>query len=131
TIPEVRQRADDLVAAARQRLTLWDLPAGDIRALEEKREAVEAVVFRSPAGGFVIDKQAVAGLHVMPGQSLYKVADLSTVWVEADVYETELSGVRPGVSATVIVNAYPGERFTGRVTYLYPYLVDKTRTNKV
>jgi RND family efflux transporter MFP subunit len=131
SIPDARSRADDLVASARQRLALWDLPADALGALEEKRQAIEAVVVRSPASGFVIEKQAITGLHVMPGQSLYKVADLSTVWVEADVYETELSGVRAGLAATVTVDAYPGERFSGRVTYLYPYLDEKTRTNKV
>jgi Cu(I)/Ag(I) efflux system membrane fusion protein/cobalt-zinc-cadmium efflux system membrane fusion protein len=131
TIPDARSRADDLVASARQRLALWDLPADALGALEEKRQAIEAVVVRSPASGFVIEKQAITGLHVMPGQNLYKVADLSTVWVEADVYETELSGVRAGLTATVTVDAYPGERFSGRVTYLYPYLDEKTRTNKV
>ena len=92
---------------------------------------MEAVVFPSPASGFVIEKQAIAGLHVMPGQSLYKVADLSTVWVEADVYETELAGVHTGAAATVTLDAYPGERFTGRVIYIYPYVDEKTRTNKV
>jgi RND family efflux transporter MFP subunit len=131
TIPDARSRADDLVASARQRLTLWDLPADALGALEEKRQAIEAVVVRSPASGFVIEKQAIAGLHVVPGQSLYKVANLSTVWVEADVYETELSGVRAGLAAAVTVDAYPGEKFNGRVTYLYPYLDEKTRTNKV
>jgi RND family efflux transporter MFP subunit len=131
TIPDARSRADDIVASARQRLALWDLPADALGALEEKRQAIEAVVVRSPASGFVIEKQAITGLHVIPGQSLYKVADLSTVWVEADVYETELSGVRAGLAATVTVDAYPGEKFNGRVTYLYPYLDEKTRTNKV
>jgi RND family efflux transporter MFP subunit len=131
TIADARSRADDLVASARQRLALWDLPADALRTLEENRQAVEAVVVRSPASGFVIEKQALTGLHVMPGQSLYKVADLSTVWVEADVYESELAGVRVGAAATVTLDAYPGERFTGRVTYLYPYLDEKTRTNKV
>ena len=131
TIPDARERADQMVAAARQRLTLWDLSAEDLRALDEKRQAQDAVEYRSPVGGFVIEKQALKGLHVMPGQSLYKVADLSTVWVEADVYETELTGVRVGDTATVTVDAYPGERFTGRAIYMYPYLDEKTRTNKV
>src|SRR5665213_1294548 len=131
TIPDARQRAEDLVASARQRLALWDLPADDLRALEQKRQATDAVVFRSPASGFVIEKQALAGLHVMPGQSLYKVADLSTVWVEADVYETEIAGVQVGTLATVTVDAYPGERFAGRVVYVYPYMDEKTRTNTV
>jgi RND family efflux transporter MFP subunit len=131
TIPDARERADQLVAAARQRLALWDLSPEDLRALDEKHQPQEAVEFRSPVSGFVIEKQAVKGLHVMPGQSLYKVADLSSVWVEADVYESELTGVRVGDTATVTVDAYPGERFTGRAIYIYPYLDEKTRTNKV
>src|SRR6478609_6043106 len=70
-------------------------------------------------------------MHITSGQTLYKIADLSTVWVEADVYETEAAVVRVGASATVTLDAYPGERFTGRVIYIYPYIDDKTRTNKV
>jgi membrane fusion protein, copper/silver efflux system len=130
-VPEARDRADQLVAAARQRLTLWDLPPEDIRALEEKRQAPEVVTFRSPVSGFVIEKQALKGLHIMPGQSLYRVADLSVVWVEADVYERDLSTVQRGATAALTLDAYPGERFPGRVIYIYPYLDEKTRTNKV
>src|ERR1700736_2352861 len=95
------------------------------------RRAVDAVVFRAPVSGFVVEKMAVRGLHVMPGQSLYKVSDISVVWVEADVYESERAAVKVGDAATVPVDAYPGEPFTGRVIYIYPYLDDKTRANKV
>ncbi len=130
-IPDARQRADDLVTSARQRLTLWDLPEQTIRQLEETRRADSAVVFRSPADGFVIEKQVVAGQHLMPGQTAYKVADLTTVWVEADVYEIELAGVRVGAPAAIAVNAYPGEHFNGKAVYIYPYLNESTRTNKV
>jgi len=130
-IAEARDRADQLVAAARQRLSLWDLPQDEIRALEEKRQPLEVVIFRSPVSGFVIEKQALRGLHIMPGQTLYRIADLSVVWVEADVYERELSALRPGAAATITVDAYPGDRLTGRVIYVYPYLDEKTRTNKV
>ena len=131
TIADARERADQLVTSARQRLALWDVSAEDLRALDETRQASEAIVFRSPASGFVIEKPAQKGLHVMPGQTLYKLADLSTVWVEADVYENEVSGIRLGTMAAVTIDAYPGERFSGRVTYVYPYLDEKTRTNKV
>jgi RND family efflux transporter MFP subunit len=131
TIADARERADALVASARQRLLAWDLPADDLQKLDETRRAVDAVVFRAPVSGFVVEKLAVKGLHVMPGQSLYKVSDVSVVWVEADVYESELAAVRVGDAATVTVDAYPGERFVGRVIYIYPYLDDKTRTNKV
>jgi Cu(I)/Ag(I) efflux system membrane fusion protein/cobalt-zinc-cadmium efflux system membrane fusion protein len=130
-IAEARERADQLVTAARQRLSLWDLPPDEIRTLEEKRQALEVVVFRSPVSGFVIEKQALRGLHIMPGQTLYRVADLSVVWVEADVYERELSALRSGAAATITVDAYPGDHFTGRVIFVYPYLDERTRTNKV
>jgi RND family efflux transporter MFP subunit len=130
-IVDARERADQLVTAARQRLALWDLPAEEIRTLEETRQAPDVVTFRSPVSGFVIDKQALKGLHVMPGQSLYRVADLSVVWVEADVYERDVSSIHQGAAATISVEAYPGERFSGRVIYAYPYLNETTRTNKV
>jgi Cu(I)/Ag(I) efflux system membrane fusion protein/cobalt-zinc-cadmium efflux system membrane fusion protein len=130
-IADARERADQLVAAARQRLTLWDLPLEEIRTLEDKRQALEVVTFRSPVSGFVIEKQALKGLHIMPGQSLYRVADLSVVWVEADVYERDLAAIRRGATATIIVDAYPGDRFTGRIIYINPYLDEKTRTNRV
>ena len=130
-ISDARDRADQLVASARQRLALWDLPAEQIRALDDKRQPLEVVTFRSPVTGFVIEKQAIKGLHIMPGQSLYRVADLSVVWVEADVYERELSTVRRGATALITIDAYPGERFSGRVIYVYPYVDEKSRTNKV
>lgn len=131
TIADARERADALVASARQRLLAWDLPADDLQQLDATRRAVDAVVFRAPVSGFVVEKTAVKGLHVTPGQSLYKVSDISVVWVEADIYESELAAVKVGDGATVTVDAYPGEPFTGRVIYIYPYLDDKTRTNRV
>src|SRR5206468_8807900 len=130
-IADVKHRADQLVAAARQRLPLWDLPDEELRALEEKRQPKNAVTFRSPVSGVVMEKTAVQGMHVMAGQTLYKIADLSVVWVEADIYEGELRLVRVGNGATVTLEAYPDERFTGRVVYIYPYVDEKTRTNKV
>jgi RND family efflux transporter MFP subunit len=130
-IPDARDRAEQLVAAARQRLALWNLPEEEIRTLDEKRQAPEAVVFRSPASGFVIEKQALQGMHVMPGQTLYKVANLSTVWVEADVYEQEMALARVGQRATVTLDAYPGESFQGRAIYIYPFVEENSRTVKV
>ena len=130
-IPDARERAEQLVAAARQRLVLWSLPEEEIRTLDEKRQAPEVVVFHSPASGFVIEKQALQGMHVMPGQTLYKVANLSTVWVEADVYEQEMALARVGQRATVTLDAYPGESFQGRAIYIYPFVEENTRTVKV
>jgi hypothetical protein len=91
----------------------------------------ETIEFRSPAGGFVIEKTAVQGLHVTAGQSLYKVVDLSFVWVEADLYEFDLGAARVGQAARVTFDAYPGRDFAGRLVYVYPYLNEATRTNRV
>ena len=130
-IAEARARADQLVASARRRLALWDLPEEDLRAIEETRQAKDVIAVRSPASGVVIEKSALEGQHIMPGQNLYKVADLSVVWVEAEVYEQELRLVHIGDRATVTLDAYPGEDFSGRVLYIYPYVSQQTRTNKV
>jgi RND family efflux transporter MFP subunit len=130
-IAEARDRADQLVAAAHQRLLLWDTSLEEIARLDQRREPQNAVLFRSPVDGFVMDKQAVKGAHVMPGQTLYRIADFSTVWVDADVYEAEMPSVRLGSRASVTLEAYPGEHFTGRVVYIYPYVDEKSRTNKV
>jgi RND family efflux transporter MFP subunit len=130
-IADARERADALVGAARQRLALWDVPADDIATLERTHEPVAAVVFHSPAAGFIVEKQAVAGMHVMPGQTLYKVADTSVVWVEAEVYESEVSLVKVGQAASVTLDAYPDQKYLGRVVYIYPYVDEQSRTNKV
>ncbi len=130
-IAEARERAEQLVASARQRLVLWNLPEEEIRAVEEKRQAPDVVTFRSPVSGFVIEKSALQGMHVMPGQMLYKVANLSTVWVEAEVYEQEMALARVGQRAKVTLDAYPGESFDGRAIYIYPFVEENTRTVKV
>ena len=126
-----KERAEQLVAAARQRLTQWDLTEEQLRELDERREPSSTVTFRSPVNGVVMEKAAVSGMHIMSGQTLYKIADLSTVWVEADVYESEVAVVRIGQQAVVTLDAYPGERFNGRVIYIYPYIDEQNRTNKV
>lgn len=130
-LADAREHADRLVESARQRLALWDLPPDQFAKLEESSQAQTAIVFRSPATGYVIEKHALEGQHVKPGQSLYTLADLSTVWVEADIYEQELPRVRVGAPATVTLDAYPGERFSGKVTFIYPYVGEQTRTVKV
>jgi RND family efflux transporter MFP subunit len=123
--------ADRVVDAARQRLTLWDLAADDIAALESGGPVRDAITFRSPVSGYVIEKAVVQGMHVAPGQTLYKVADLSSVWIEADVYEQDLSRVRVGQRASVTLNAYPGETFEGRAIYVFSFVDEKSRTVKV
>jgi RND family efflux transporter MFP subunit len=131
SVAEVRERADQLARSARQRLVRWDLAEQEILAIEEHRQAPEVMTFRSPVSGVVIEKQALRGLHVMPGQTLYKVADLSVVWVEADLYVQDVALARVGQPATITLDAYPGETFRGRATYVDPFVEEATRTVKV
>jgi RND family efflux transporter MFP subunit len=130
-VDDARSYADRLASAARQRLTLWDLSDAEIERLERTRQPRDAVEFRSPASGYVIEKRVVQGQRVTPGESLYRIADLSVVWVEADVFEREMAFVKTGQRAVVTVDAWPGERFDGRITYVYPYVEQDTRTVKV
>jgi len=130
-IPDARDRADQLVVSARQRLALWDLPASELERLDRDERPQDVVTFPSPVTGTVTDRMALRGMHVTAGQTLYKIADLSSVWIEADVYERELPFVHVGDRANVTIDTYPDERFSGRVVYIYPYVDEKTRTNKV
>ena len=127
----VRDYSARLVDAARQRLLLWDLTESDLQDLDQKGEATGLVTFRAPVGGVVVEKAAVKGMRVMAGQRLFRVADLSTVWVEADIYERDLAQIRMGLPVSVTLDAYAGETFPGRTTYLYPTVNDTTRTAKV
>jgi len=131
SIPEVRAGADGLVEASKQRLMLWDISDQQIRDLEQKREPQRTLTFYAPNSGFVIKKDINEGMKIMPDKELYTIADLSTVWVEADVYESEIPLVKVGQQATINLSYYPEETFKGRISYIYPYLDEKTRTVKV
>jgi len=123
--------ADRLVASARRRLELWDVEASEIDRVRDRGEADGVVEFRSPASGFVVEKQAVRGMHVQAGQSLFRIADLSVVWVDASVYESDLPSVRVGQRANATLDAYPGQPMSGRVIYIAPTLDEATRTAQV
>ncbi len=130
-IADVREQAERLVETARRRLDLWDLPADQLALLDETREPQTTMTFRSEVTGYVIEKRALKGKRVTAGESLYRIADLSVVWVEADFYEREIALVRTGQRAVVTFDAYPGERFSARVVYVYPYVEEATRTVRV
>ncbi len=127
-VSDAREYAGRLVEAARERLVLWDLDPSELQAIEASRAPRQAVVFRAPAAGYVIEKRAIQGMHVEPGQTLYQLADLSVVWVEAAVYEQDLSLVAMGTRGRVTVDAYPGESFAGRVVHVHPTLDEQTRS---
>jgi Cu(I)/Ag(I) efflux system membrane fusion protein/cobalt-zinc-cadmium efflux system membrane fusion protein len=130
-LPSVRDYSERLHRASRERLLRWDLTDADIRELEERGSAIDTVTFRSPVSGTIVEKAAVEGMRVTAGQTLFRVADLSVVWVEADVPEEDQDVIRLGRRATVVLNAFPGEPLRGRTTYVYPTVDEKTRTTKV
>jgi len=131
SLPEVRSGADSLVQASKQRLALWDISDQQIRELEQKREPQKTLTFYAPNSGFIIKKDVNEGMKIMPDKEIYTIADLSTVWIDADVYESEIPFIKVGQQATVNLSYYPEETFKGKISYIYPYLDEKTRTVKV
>lgn len=125
------QTAEDLLDAARRRLAYWDIPEEDIRALEDRGTITKTLVLRAPASGIVMEKNAVEGARIMPGTALFQLADLTRVWVDAEVFEKDLSTVREGQHGMVSFEAYPGEMFHGSVTYVYPTVSTSSRTGRV
>lgn len=123
--------ADELLEATRRRLSYWDVADDEIRRLEATGEPRKGLLLRAPASGVVVEKHAQEGARVKPGAPLFHIADLSTVWVEAEVFEQDLSLLRTGQRATVSLEAYPGETFPGRVTYVYPTVSVEARTARV
>lgn len=130
-LPSIRDYSDRLVQAARERLLRWDLTDADIRELEQRGRASDTVPFRSPVSGTIVEKMAVEGMRVMAGMTLFRIADLSVVWIEADVPEQDLAIVRVGQSASVVLDAYPDAPMVGKATYVHPTVDEKTRTAKV
>lgn len=117
-----------LAGAARARLRLWDVSASDIDRVARTGKPMRDVILRSPVSGVVTAKNAVLGARVMPADMLYEVADLTHVWVFADVYESELQSVRVGTPAQVVAG---GQTVAGRVTFIGPVVAAQTRTASV
>ncbi|MBC2736022.1 MAG: efflux RND transporter periplasmic adaptor subunit [Desulfobacteraceae bacterium] len=124
----VRDSAERLMAASRKRLEYWDMSDSQIRQLETTGQVRKAITIFSPSGGVVIQKDVVEGEFAKAGKNQYQIADLSTVWVDVDIYEYELPYVKKGMPARMVLSYVPGERFQGEVLYIYPYLSKETRT---
>lgn len=118
----------DLAERARQRLLLLGISPEDVAGVEARGKADRTVLVRSPVSGYVVGLGVIAGDRVEPDRELFEVADLSRIWVLADVYERELARVKPGLVARLALDAYPGRAFTGRIEYVYPRLDTQTRT---
>jgi RND family efflux transporter MFP subunit len=130
-ITEFQEGSRRLLAAARQRLKYWDIPEAQIAALTRTGEVKKNLTLVSPVNGIVIKRMVMEGQMVQAGMPLLEVADLSTVWVEAEIYEYELPWVKVGQHATMTLTYLPGKTYHGRVQYIYPYLMEATRTAKV
>lgn len=122
---------DTLVASARRKLELWDVPAEELDRLEHTRQPAKTLTVLSPISGVVTAKNVVEGTRLNPGDSPYEITDLAVVWVMADAYETDLAQVRLGMPASLVLPAYPNRTFTGTVAFVDPLLDPRTRTTKV
>lgn len=120
-----------LVAGARRKLELWDVPRAEIQRLEQTRTPSRALTFFSPISGVVTAKNVVQGASVNAGDTPYEITDLSAVWVMADAYEGDLAAVHVGMPAALALKAYPGRSFRGKVAFIDPLLDPATRTAKV
>ncbi len=123
--------AERIVDAARQRLKLWDISEEQIERIKETGKPVRTLTIYSPANGYVTEKMAVQGMRVMPGEKLFDIADLSTLWVLADIYEYELSSVTAGQKAKISLSYFPDKEFTSTIDYVYPSISGTTRTATV
>jgi len=123
--------AEVIIEAAKQRLMLWDITDEQIKKIEETEKPIRTLIIYSPVSGYVVQKMALQGMRVMPGEKLFDIADLSTVWVISDIYEYELSLLKTGQSARITLGYFPEKEFLSRIDYIYPVLSGDTRTAKV
>lgn len=128
---EAQSGMRQLAQSSLARLRNWDISPEQITSLTVSGETKRTLAFRSPVQGIVTEKKAVQGMRFMPGETLYQVADLSSVWVLADVFEQDIAQIQLGTKAKVIINAYPDKTFEGLVSYVYPTLRTETRTVQV
>jgi Cu(I)/Ag(I) efflux system membrane fusion protein len=117
--------------AARQRLLLWDISAAQIKRIEATGKPVRTLTLYAPVTGYVTQKMVVAGMRVMPGEKMFDIADLSSLWVIADIYEYELPFIKVGNQAVITLAYLPGVEMMSRIDYIYPSLSAETRTIKV
>ena len=128
---DVTQMNSRLLDAARRKLLLLGIPEEEIGHLEHSRTANTHMTVRAQFGGAVMEKLVLPGAYIMPGDKLFNLADLASVWMYADVFEKDISAIQIGQDVTVTTTAWPGESFPGRISFINPILDDATRTMKV
>jgi Cu(I)/Ag(I) efflux system membrane fusion protein len=130
-LDDAKANAASLVASTRQRLRLWDVTDAQVATLERRGKAEPVLTVYAPSSGIVMKREALPGKYVEPGTTLYELADLSTVWISADIYESEVAAVTLNQPASVTFAAYPGKAFRGTVSYVYSTLNAEARTVRV
>ncbi len=131
SVPGVASGGRELVDASRQRLRAYDLTPAEIAALESSGAPRRTLTLRSPVTGLVLEKMVVQGMKISPSDRLYEIADLTRVWILAEVYERDLGAVRVGLGARVTSAQQPGTEWRGRVTFVSPIVKPETRTVEV
>ena len=129
-LPEMIKSAGQMVEATKQKLVFWDISEDQIDKIVKDGKPSRTLWITTPGAGFIVGDELHLGQYITPGEMIYKIADTSTVWVEAEIYEYELLYINVGDSVEVTVSSYPAERFTGKVKYIYPYVNPTTRTIK-
>ena len=128
----VRRGPDDsLLIAARQRLKLWDMSSWEIKALEKRGRPREYIPIYASSRGTIVEKNVEEGSAVKMGETLFRIADLSQVWLDAEVYEADLEFIRVGMTATITLPYLPSKTIEARVDYIYPYLEGDSRTARI
>ncbi len=128
---EAWRSAQQMLNAARRRLAYWDITPEQIARVEDTGEVTKTLTLVAPVSGIVLEKLVVEGQRVVPGERLYRLADLSTVWVEGELFEQDLQFVEEGARAHIEVAAYPGVHQMGQVSFVYPTVDERSRTNRV
>src|SRR5579885_883277 len=128
---EISSGANSLLEATRRRFQLWDIPESELKRVARTGKPITYMTIYSHISGYITKRMMFPGMHLSEGENVVQMADLSTVWVIADIYEYELPLVKEGGTATLELSYYPGEAFTGKVMYIYPTIEPSTRTAKV
>lgn len=131
SVDGVATGASSLTSAAEHRLRQWNIPNSEVVKLEESGKAISELSINSPASGYIMERNALPNMYVEPATKLYALADLSRVWVNAQVFQNDVGRVKRGDSSSITVDAYPGRIFQGRVEEILPQVDMTTRTVKV
>jgi len=131
TVPGVTAGFASLLDASAERLTQWNVPQKEIKRLESSGRVQQTIEVDSPVSGYIMERNALPNLTVQPDTRLYTIANLSTIWVFAQVFQDDLGRVRVGEPASLTVDSYPRRTFRGRVDFIYPEVDMATRTARV